>query len=80
VGPTRRKAITCTQDGRNTDIHALNGIQTHDPRVQANEDRAFLDTYTNIFKNKIFSGYSFVTYINFKVISKTENVEFRFDS
>jgi hypothetical protein len=33
-----RKAATYTQDNINTDIHALSGIRTHDPSVQARED------------------------------------------
>jgi hypothetical protein len=40
-GSARRKATTYTQDNTNTErtnIHALSGIRTHDPRVRASED------------------------------------------
>jgi hypothetical protein len=30
---------TYTQNNTNTDIHALSGIRTHNPSVQASEDR-----------------------------------------
>jgi hypothetical protein len=33
---------TYTQNNTNTDIHALSGIRTHDPRVQASEDTSCL--------------------------------------
>jgi hypothetical protein len=42
----RRKAAAYTQDNTNTnvytDIHALSGIRTHDPRVRAREDSSCL--------------------------------------
>jgi hypothetical protein len=37
-----RKAVTYTQDNTNTDMHALSGIQTHDPSVRASEDSSCL--------------------------------------
>jgi hypothetical protein len=48
-GPAHRKAATYIQKNINTeethkDIHALSGIQTHDPSVQASEDSSYLKT------------------------------------
>jgi hypothetical protein len=39
---SRPKAAIYTQDNTNTDIHALNGIRTHDPSFQATEDSCCL--------------------------------------
>jgi hypothetical protein len=36
-----RKAATYTQN-KHTDIHASNGIRTHDPSVRASEDNSWL--------------------------------------
>jgi hypothetical protein len=41
-GSARRKAATYTQNNTNTDIHALNGIQTYDPSVRAGADGSLL--------------------------------------
>jgi hypothetical protein len=46
-GSARRKAATCTQgrtdlEETHTDIHASNGIRTHDPSVRAGEDGSCL--------------------------------------
>jgi hypothetical protein len=41
-GSARRKAVTYTQTQTHTDIQALSGIRTNDPRVRAGEDGSCL--------------------------------------
>jgi hypothetical protein len=38
ISPSQDRSAAYTQDNTNTDIHAFNGIRTHDSSVRASED------------------------------------------